>query len=314
MSRVAVILDYPNSGNLQVSYEATWALAHDPDDAEYLWKNVANIGGYAQLGYHCQRACLILDTSILTGRTLLSARLCGTIDAASKSEADPGYAQLNIVEGAFSIPLAFSDYGQLRDKTVSGGALNYSDASSLLNSPSRIALNDVGLGWINPSGATKLGLRVFADINDLAPTGSNTLVFDSDSPVRTLKPVTSGASSVKSRRAVLNGIYRGLGYPELDIEYSGVDIDYPYVCFVWGEGVSYDHLTSPRRDVAVGDPFSEVITGLKPDTLYSYKARVYTAGSSYREGSAVSFTTEKGYLGNINIDQLIYQHAERMEV
>lgn len=58
--------------------------------------------------------------------------------------------------------------------------------------------------------------------------------------------------------------------------------------------------------------FTSGMTGLAPETLYYCRAyATNNIGTSY--GEEVTFTTRKKRKGNPNIDQLIYQHVERMD-
>lgn len=57
--------------------------------------------------------------------------------------------------------------------------------------------------------------------------------------------------------------------------------------------------------------FTSAMTGLTPETLYYCRAYATNSiGTSY--GGEVTFTTPKKYKGNPHVDQLIYQHVERM--
>ncbi len=81
--------------------------------------------------------------------------------------------------------------------------------------------------------------------------------------------------------------------------------------FEYGETKAYGTIT-PTQKKNTGETFSQVITGLKPETTYHFRAiATNSAGISY--GSDITFTTGKKYKGNPNIDQLIYQHVERIQ-
>ena len=132
-NRVAILLDFDNDGNLQVGLQDTWAAAHDSATGAVSSAG-SHLGGYAQYAagkYHCQRGCLVFDTSCLAERAVVSAKIVGTTDA-NCNEADTGEAQLNVVEGDFGTPIATTDYGALRLKTVSGGTLDIGDISESL--------------------------------------------------------------------------------------------------------------------------------------------------------------------------------------
>jgi len=294
LNKIAIPIDYVNSAHLQVTYEITWDSAHDMASAG-LWIGVAaHVGAYAQRisdKFHLQRACLLFDTSPLNGRSVNAVRYLFVTESNDFREDDPDYAQLHLVQGNFSSPVVGSDYGVLRLSTVSGGFIPCSGITYDLSSPNVIDLNATALGWLNLSGNTKLAQRILADIDDLEPSGNNKLIVSSDSSVRDLAPVTNAATNVEALTARLNGLYRGIGYPQLDIEYTGDVIEYPYLCFVWGEEEAYDHETPAQRDIAVGSSFSEAISGLSAGTTYNYKARLYTAAETYKDGDAASFAT-----------------------
>ncbi|MBA7576793.1 hypothetical protein ES708_18635 [subsurface metagenome] len=82
--------------------------------------------------------------------------------------------------------------------------------------------------------------------------------------------------------------------------------------FEWGETEAYEHGATSPQSKTTGEDFSRAISGLSPGTTYHFRAfATNSAGTGY--GADRTFTTlPVAYKGNINIDQLIYQHAERM--
>jgi hypothetical protein len=111
-----------------------------------------------------------------------------------------------------------------------------------------------------------------------------------------LSTTTDPATSITNRRAVLHGTLNDDGgFPNV------------YCYFEWGE-ITYDYTTSLEKKVT-GETFSSIITELKPNTTYYFRAVADNKATVY--GSDEAFTTKKG-AGNPNIDQLIFQHAERM--
>ena len=91
--------------------------------------------------------------------------------AASKGEADAGHSTLHIVEGVQSDPLTLADYGNHKDKIISGGSIAYTDI--VVGDWNYITLNDTGKSWIVIGGVTKLCFRLAGDINTSTPTANN---------------------------------------------------------------------------------------------------------------------------------------------
>lgn len=83
-------------------------------------------------------------------------------------EDNPGYATLHVVEGVQHDPLQGNDWGAHLSKIVSGGSIAFS--AWVNGAYNDIPLNDIGKGWINKGGTTKLCLRLAADINDTPPS------------------------------------------------------------------------------------------------------------------------------------------------
>jgi hypothetical protein len=110
---------------------------------------------------------------------------------------------------------------------------------------------------------------------------------------------TSPASSVGQTTATLNGIL--------------VD-DGGEACacgFEWGGTEEYG-TTTPTESKNTSETFEQVISGLTPGKHYHFRAlATNSAGTSY--GSDRGFFAKGGIRGNPNIDQLIYQHVERMD-
>lgn len=113
-----------------------------------------------------------------------------------------------------------------------------------------------------------------------------------------LTVTTDSATGITSRKAILNGT--------LDDDGGFADV---FCGFEWGETDAYGN-TTPTEKKVTGETFSQVITGLSPGTTYHFRALADNKGTAY--GSDQTFTTKKTQ-GNPNIDQLIYQHVERMQ-
>lgn len=84
--------------------------------------------------------------------------------------------------------------------------------------------------------------------------------------------------------------------------------------FEYGLTTSYGE-TTPTESKVAEESFSQVVTGLSPEILYHFRAfATNVLGTIYGEDE--TFTTlalPAVWKGDIHIDQLKYQHAERME-
>lgn len=80
--------------------------------------------------------------------------------------------------------------------------------------------------------------------------------------------------------------------------------------FEYGETEAYGTIT-PTESKNTGETFSQAITGLSPGTVYHFRA-IATNPAETSYGSDRIFRTRGQYQGNPHIDQLIYQHVERM--
>ena len=223
-------------------------------------------------------------------------------------EADLGQTTLHIVEGVQGDTLAYADFGAHLTKTTSGGSIDIA-GMGVTNNFFWVTLNATGRGWVNKTGLTKLCLRSAGDIAKALPSGRN--YFSYKGTVSAVPTITAkDASSVGRSSATLNGQFTIQPFV-LEVTYDGPDAEYPQVRFRYGLSTAYGTDTEWQRGQLMQETFSQIITGLAPETLYHFRAQAKNA-SGTGNGSDKAFTTTKGYLGNIVIDQLIYQHAERM--
>ncbi|GAH88800.1 unnamed protein product, partial [marine sediment metagenome] len=106
----------------------------------------------------------------------------------------------------------------------------------------------------------------------------------------------------------------GLGQPMVATLNGTLDDDGGEFCdcgFEYGETTDYGTLTDTESK-ETGETFSQAISGLTAGGHYHFRAiATNSAGPSY--GSDRQFFAKGGKKGNPNIDQLIYQHVERME-
>lgn len=132
-------------------------------------------------------------------------------------------------------------------------------------------------------------------------TNSAGTSYGSDETFTTLTDpttTTNPATSLEKTAATLNGTLDDDGNEACDCG------------FEYGETTAYG-TTTPTESKNTGETFSQDISDLTPGKHYHFRAiATNSAGTSY--GSNRQFFAKlKG--GNPNIDQLIYQHVERME-
>jgi len=108
--------------------------------------------------------------------------------------------------------------------------------------------------------------------------------------------ITNDATGIGTNRATLNGTL-----------VHGIEVESGYCWFQYGETTDYG-TTTDSQYIKDGASFSQLITGLKPNTLYHFIAGT---GAFTAWGEDKTFRTRGA--GNPNIDQLIYQHVERMQ-
>jgi len=155
------------------SIDAVYMTAHDAPNGDNI-DDTANIlvisNSWVAPNYLVERAFLFFDTSTLgAGATIISAKL--DLYQIRSAEADAGQAILHVVEGIQDDPLALGNFGDHLTKVSSGG--NHPESALDDDKYFTILFNSIGKSWINPTGITKLCLRVDGDINSNTPTGSN---------------------------------------------------------------------------------------------------------------------------------------------
>jgi hypothetical protein len=163
-----------------------YAVAHGAASADYRgdlgddwwYYTVDNSMPWEELPYKVTRGFLLFGTSGLEGRHVQSASLFLCL-LFGGTEQDTGLATVHVVEGIQNTPLVLSDYGAHVGKTISGGYVTNVQIETYTweNPWLEIPLNSTGCQWINPSGMTKLCLRLSGDINNDTPTGWNRHTF-----------------------------------------------------------------------------------------------------------------------------------------
>ena len=158
------------------SGSSDYTTVHDASEARDMWAatqgNNVNVGQSKPYSwYNIFRAGLYFDTSSIPDDAVISSAtlsFCGLYDY---SDID---FDIVVVDGSvIEDPMVKADYGDLKDKTTSGGSMNtsgfYTDKTTYMH----ITLNSDGRGWISKTGTTKLGLRSLEDINS-SPPGAGT--------------------------------------------------------------------------------------------------------------------------------------------
>jgi len=112
---------------------------------------------------------------------------------------------------------------------------------------------------------------------------------------------TQAVTSIQPTTAIGNGNITAIGL---------APVTQHGVCWNTGGSPTVSDDKTEEGEASTG-AFTSGMTGLTPETLYYCRAyATNSVGTSY--GGEVTFTTPKKYKGNPNIDQLIYQHVERM--
>lgn len=259
--------------------------------------------------YNVWRSFLYFPTGALPDDANITRVRLGLKTSATPLEADTGQTTLHIVEGVQGDTLAYSDFGAHLTKTTSGGSINIA-GMGVTNNFFWVTLNATGRGWVNKTGLTKLCLRSAGDIAKAVPSGRN--YFSYKGTVSAVPTITAkDASSVGGSSATLNGEFTVQPFV-LEVTYDGADAEYPQVRFQYGLSTAYGTDTAWQRGQLMRETFSQIITGLSPETLYHFRAQAKNASGTGSGSDKTFTTTELGRKGDIHIDQLIYQHAERM--
>ncbi|MBA7659507.1 hypothetical protein ES703_67488 [subsurface metagenome] len=260
------------------------------------------------------RAPLLFDTSLLLpSYSLKSAQLkiyVGELRDDAGWKPDLVCVSSNPASNTAVIPADYQAFGSIPLSSV----LAYD--SIVLKTYNVLQLNAAGLAAIVKGGITKLGLRNSNyDISGSAPLWASdkrswfailTADYVEGSPpalVVTYQQIvvptvtTNPATDIKATSATLKGTLVDDGGEACDCN------------FEWGETDAYEHGATSPQSKTTGEDFSQAITGLLPNRTYHFRAKVTnSAGTGYGDDRAFKTTA----LGSPIVDQLIYQHAERM--
>lgn len=159
--------------------QATWDDAHDQtagNGASYTGSTDARVGAYwrsAGQASYIFRGFLPFDTSgIGAGNTLTDAVLYIYPQSINDSLNDAkSYIAVVQTTQASTSEITTADYdqcGAINNPTKGSG--DYDISSATTSAYSALTLNATGIGWINTSGWTKLGLREGHDLEDSFPS------------------------------------------------------------------------------------------------------------------------------------------------
>ncbi|RLI85623.1 MAG: hypothetical protein DRP01_05835 [Archaeoglobales archaeon] len=156
-----------------------YATVHDATSGTESTYTYLEIGQtYSSPNYEIYRTFLYFSTDSLPDNATLDNAILSIYIASDGSTS----AEFNITiqSGAPTyphIPIETTDYNY-QYYSGDGGSFNTSEITTT-GTYYNITLNSVGLGWINKSGYTKLCLRSSRDINNIAPTGYESVFIGS---------------------------------------------------------------------------------------------------------------------------------------
>ena len=142
---------------------AGYATAHDAVSATEIWDDMYVGQKYlfdvitGHWNWAIRRSCYSFDTSILSGKTIISVQ---AFFGRSGSPTEEQY--IHIVQGDFAVPVLATDYFSLLFDTEPRGTAYF----SIGNNYATCYLNAIGISEINTSGTTKFALRSKDDVDD----------------------------------------------------------------------------------------------------------------------------------------------------
>jgi hypothetical protein len=261
---------------------------------------------YDGANYFIDRSLYFFDTSGIPDTDTITAATLSLYGAYDQSDAD---FDLTIVNGVVAgqdhfphDPFVSGDY--LYTQYSSGGG-TFGTAGWSLVGFNVINLSETGLGWINKTGTTKLGVFSSEDIADSPPTATNEVVIpyayekgvgyiphlEVTYEVTSTAPTvtTQSASSVESTTATYNGNVTSIGTANVTLR-----------GFAWGTTsnttdpvaavpptASYSSNNTASGNWGTGT-FTYAASSLTAGTTYYYRAYAYN-GVAYDWGDQVSF-------------------------
>lgn len=238
------------------------------------------------------RSFIFFDTSSVgAGRVIVSAVL--SLNVYSKDNDDLVRPNIYITKGYQSDPVVTGDWAGQTAEVTDLGHIDLGDVAT--GQYNDISLNAAGLAWINKTGITKFCMREDRDLSDEGPlaVSDNGLYYwmtqkgSGYEPkltieLRVLPDVTTDpATSLEQTTATLNGT---------------LDNDGGEACscgFEYGKTTEYG-TTTATQSKTTGQTFSHEVRGLKPATVYHFRAvATNTEGTSY--GDDRTFQTAQAH-------------------
>lgn len=252
---------------------------------------------YVAPSYTIRRGYLYFDTSLLSGFVITAATLNVYLDA--KDDTDNESIQIQSGMPTYPHePLVVGDY-DLANYAGDGGSKDITTFNTY--SYNAITLNAGGIAMINTSGDTKLCLRTTGDINNIAPTGKNSIaMYSSESSNYPYLSVTYtaiaptiisvAASNVATTSARLNSsVTDNGGDPTCQIEFGYGTVSRTAVNYALY--TTHTTVTVPSSDYTVGEnPYLDV-TGLAIGTPYFYRVKITNEFGSVVSVAEQTFTT-----------------------
>jgi len=156
-----------SDGSLIASSEWPYSAAHNASSGA-VSSNLTQIpvGQSGAIFFWVSRGAVSFNTSSLPDDACITSATLSLYGAGNWSNTD---FLITVVDGSgLHEPLEGSDYGYLRNQTVSGGTFNTSGFNT--SGYNDIPLNETGMGWISKTGITKFGLRSSRDITSTEPS------------------------------------------------------------------------------------------------------------------------------------------------
>jgi len=143
--------------------ESTWSGARDSSSSQFVWtpyETVTIESSYdSDSGYTNKRVFINFDTSALPDNISITS---ATLKIYGKNVTNAPV--IYVVSHSANTPYSTSDYSSV-DFTTPGSS-GYSSSTGEMS----ISLNSDGIGFINPTGETKIAIITEHDLNNTAPT------------------------------------------------------------------------------------------------------------------------------------------------
>jgi len=262
-------------GESTVSYATVHAFTNgtslnNTGDSIFVGQNLSSwtVGGVTYYNYIIMRGFLFFDTSALPDNAIISS---ATLKLYGQYDQTPVDFNLTIVNGQPNRP---TDPLQLSDFNIN----NYSGNGGTLGTfgwntagYNTINLSSEGLGWINKTGTTKLGLLSSRDISSTPPTYYEDVSFYS--------------------RNYAGGVFA----PTLHVEYIAPPTAYDNSV---GTGVNVPvAITLAGSDDETCDLTFSIVTPPLHGTLSSISNNSCAGSGPYTDSAAVTYTPAPGYTG-----------------